>query len=159
MSTTPLLNPGVRFPPPFIFLIGLIAGWALDRYIIAVPLTYPNATALLAVGTSLVAIGVVLAACGIITFRIARTSVIPHHSASRLVTAGPYRFTRNPMYTGLVISYIGATALLHTLWPLVLLPLVIAIMIRFVILREERYLSDAFGADYSAYRSRVRRWV
>jgi protein-S-isoprenylcysteine O-methyltransferase Ste14 len=108
---------------------------------------------------SLVAIGVLLAAWGITTFRIARTSVIPHHSASRLVTAGPYRFTRNPMYTGLLISYVGATALFQTLWPLVLLPFVIFVMIRFVIQREERYLSDAFDADYFAYRGRVRRWL
>jgi len=159
MSTTPLSNPGVRFPPPFIFIIGLLAGWGLDRYVVALPLTYPSRETLLAVGVSLVAIGVLLAACGIITFRIARTSVIPHHSASRLVTAGPYRFTRNPMYTGLLVAYVGATALLHTLWPLVLLPFVIIVMIRFVIQREERYLSDAFGADYTAYCSRVRRWL
>ena len=159
MSTTPLSNPGVRFPPPFIFLIGLIAGWGLDRYVFALPLAYPDSETLLVVGVSLVAIGVLLAAWGITTFRIARTSVIPHHSASRLVTAGPYRFTRNPMYTGLLIAYVGATALLGTLWPLVLLPFVIFVMIRFVIQREERYLSDAFDADYFAYRGRVRRWL
>ena len=159
MSTTPLSNPGVRFPPPFIFIIGFLAGWGLDRYVIGLPLTYPSPRILLGVGVSLVAVGVVLSACGIVTFRIARTSVIPHHSASRLVTVGPYRFTRNPMYTGLLFAYLGATALIHTVWPLVLLPFVIITLIRFVIRREEQYLSDAFGADYAVYCSRVRRWL
>lgn len=66
---------------------------------------------------------------------------------------------RNPMYTGSAIVYVGATVLLGTSWPLILLPIVLLVVIRFVIQREERYLADAFGREYAEYCSRVRRWL
>lgn len=100
----PLSNPGVRFPPPFLFVIGLLAGWVFDRYWHALPLSRFAGSALEPFGLAALALGVVLAGWGMITFRRAKTAIIPHHSASQLVTHGPYRFTRNPMYTGLTIA-------------------------------------------------------
>ncbi|MEO8336423.1 MAG: isoprenylcysteine carboxylmethyltransferase family protein [bacterium] len=96
---------------------------------------------------------------GVVTFRRAGTAINPHHSAKRLVVSGPYRFTRNPMYTGLTIAYLGASLLLGSEWPLLLLPIVLFAVFRFVIQREERYLADAFGSEYAEFRMRVRRWL
>ena len=151
-------NAGVHFPPPFIYLGGLLAGWLLGRFAFPLPLNRLGG-AVLPVGATLVVLGVALVAWGMLTFRRAHTAIVPHHPASSIVTSGPYRFTRNPMYTGLAIAYCGAAAVMNSAWPLVLLPLVIALVVRFVIDREEAYLASAFGADYSAYRQRVRRWL
>ena len=111
------------------------------------------------IGWGLLIAGVVLSVWGLVTFRRAGTAVIPHHAASELVTSGPYRFTRNPMYVGLTIAYIGGAAVINSGWPLILLPIVLVVLVRTVVSREEQYLTDAFGDQFAAYRSRVRRWL
>lgn len=78
---------------------------------------------------------------------------------STLVTGGVYRLSRNPMYTGLAVFYLGLVLVFGSWWPLLLWPLVIVAVWRLVIRPEERYLSERFGADYTAYRSSVRRWL
>jgi len=158
-GTTPLSNAGVRFPPPFLFLIGFVAGWALDRYWRALPLSRFAGSSLKPFGWAALAVGLIVAGWGMATFRRAKTAINPHHSASQLVTHGPYRFTRNPMYTGLTLQYLGGSALINSAWPIILLPIVLLILIRTVILREENYLRDAFGAEYAAYVASVRRWL
>ncbi len=155
----PLSNAGVRFPPPLIFLLGFSAGWALNRYLYALPLSGLVGSALNPFGIAALTLGIALAAWGMITFRRAKTAIVPHHSASRLVTHGPYRFTRNPMYTGLTIAYLGGSALVDSAWPVILLPAVILILVHTVISREEMYLTDAFGAEYTRYLATVRRWL
>jgi protein-S-isoprenylcysteine O-methyltransferase Ste14 len=155
----PLSNAGVRFPPPFLFVIGFIAGWALDRYWRALPLSRFGGSALKPFGWAALAVGLILAGWGMATFRRAKTAIHPHHSASQLVTHGPYRFTRNPMYTGLTLQYLGGSALINSAWPIIVLPIVLLILIQTVILREERYLRDAFGVEYVGYVASVRRWL
>jgi protein-S-isoprenylcysteine O-methyltransferase Ste14 len=157
-ARAPLSNPGVRFPPPFIFFGGFLAGWAVDRWVRGLPLS-SGGVALERVGFGIVGVGVALAVWGIVTFRRAGTAVIPHQAASQLVMKGPYRFTRNPMYVGLTIQYIGGAAVINSAWPLILLPLVLVVLVRRVVSREEQYLSDAFGDQFAAYRLRVRRWL
>jgi protein-S-isoprenylcysteine O-methyltransferase Ste14 len=155
----PLANAGVRFPPPFLFVIGLLVGWAVNRYWHPFPLSGFAGSALKTFGFAALALGVLLMVWGVVTFRGAKTAIIPHHSASKLVTDGPYRFTRNPMYTGLTIAYLGAAALLDSAWPILVLPAVLLVLLKMVILREEMYLRDAFGADYTRYAASVRRWI
>ena len=148
---------GVRFPPPIIFVAGVLAGWLLDRYVRALPLTSnPDAFVFPAVAVIGFALGLMIS--GMLTFRRAGTAIIPHHPASHLVQWGPYRFTRNPMYSGLTLVYVAVSALLNSGWPLLLLPVVLFTLTRFVVQREEAYLHAAFGAEYDAYRARVRRW-
>ena len=120
---------------------------------------WSGGVALERVGFGIVGVGVALAVWGIVTFRRAGTAVIPHQAASQLVMTGPYRFTRNPMYVGLTIQYIGGAAVINSAWPLILLPLVLVVLVRRVVSREEQYLSDAFGDQFAAYRLRVRRWL
>jgi protein-S-isoprenylcysteine O-methyltransferase Ste14 len=158
-APAPLSNAGVRFPPPFLFVIGLLVGWMLDRYWYQLPLSRFGGTAVEILGWILVALGVILAGWGMVTFRRAKTAIRPDRSASQLVIHGPYRFTRNPMYTGLTVEYLGVAALLDSGWSIIVLPIVLLVLVRTVISREERYLNGAFGADYGAYRARVRRWI
>ena len=154
-----LSSPGVFIPPPLFFVAGIGASWLLDKYVVALPIPRMITGFAPVFGALLLTIGLFVTGWGIVTFRRAGTAIIPHHSASRLVVSGPYRFTRNPMYTGLTIAYIGVGSLLASAWPLLLLPIVLFIVFRFVIQREERYLTDAFGAEYAEWCARVRRWL
>ena len=151
-------SPGVRFPPPLLFVAGLVAAWMLERRVRALPLA-GDREVLAAIGALLVLGGFGLMAWGMVTFLAARTAIIPMRGASRLVEHGPYRFTRNPMYVGMTLAYVGLGLTMYSGWPLFVLPIVLALLVRLVIRREEAYLADAFGEEYSAYRDRVRRWL
>lgn len=157
--TIPPPHPGVRFPPPFLFVLGFVAGLGLDR---ALPLALiPGGPTVLSLGLGwgLVALGALLGGWAMLTFRAARTAILPFHPASRMVETGPYRFSRNPMYVALGLLYVGLALWLNKLGPVLLLPLVYVLLWRLVVQREERYLNGAFGEPYAAYRRRVRRWV
>ena len=158
MAETPMTDPGVRFPPPILFVAGLLAGWLLDRFVQPLPISRIPGRFDVVAG-ALIPAALALMASGVMTFRRARTAIIPHKPASRLVQSGPYRFTRNPMYTGFTIVYVGISLLMNAFWPLILLPLVLFLLVRLVISREEAYLHSTFGAQYDEYRSRVRRWM
>jgi protein-S-isoprenylcysteine O-methyltransferase Ste14 len=86
--------------------------------------------------------------------------VLPAIRATRtIVGSGPYRFTRNPMYVSLALAYAGMALTINSVWPLVFLPFIVLLVDRYVIRREEAYLARKFGAEYEAYRGRVRRWL
>jgi protein-S-isoprenylcysteine O-methyltransferase Ste14 len=154
-------NPGVRFPPPFLFVGALLVAWLLESRVARIRFVGGDASTgpLETAGTFLIAVGIALILWGMVTFVQARTAIIPIKSASRLVDTGPYRLSRNPMYTGMAISYLGAMLLLNWGWALVLFPVIIVLLRRFVIAREERYLMAEFGEEYAAYCRRVRRWI
>jgi protein-S-isoprenylcysteine O-methyltransferase Ste14 len=160
-SSTPVEAPqhaGVRFPPPLVYVIGLLVGWTLNRWI-AWPITAGPSRARLAIAVLFVFAYFVLFVGAITVFRRARTTLIPMRPATAFVTSGPYRWTRNPMYVSLVCLYVAAAMFLNTWWALALLPVVVLAIDRLVIVREERYLSATFPAEYAAYRARVRRWI
>ena len=110
-------------------------------------------------GMTLLMAGLALTFWGMLTFTLARTPVLPMKPARLVVTHGPYRFTRNPMYVGLTTAYLGLSAMLNHAWPVVLLPVVLIVLTRFVIEREEAHLATRFGDEYERYRGRVRRWL
>ena len=76
-----------------------------------------------------------------------------------LTTEGPFRYSRNPSYLALAMIYAGIGFLLNSLWAILFLPLVVVVMQREVIGREERYLERTFGEEYLTYKGKVRRWV
>ena len=92
-------------------------------------------------------------------FRRAGTSMVPMNPATVLVTSGPYRLTRNPMYLGMAFLYVALAFAFGVIWALALLPAVIVMVDRFVIAREEPYLERKFGQAYHDYKARVRRWL
>lgn len=152
-------HPGVRFPPPLLFAAGLGAGWMAHRAWPLPLLGSGGRTAALLLGWGAVAAAGVLLAWAMISFARARTAIFPNQPARMLVLGGPYRFTRNPMYLGMLLLYLGGTLLMNTAWTLPLLPLVLWILHRAVIRREEGYLAAKFGPEYDEYRRRVRRWL
>jgi protein-S-isoprenylcysteine O-methyltransferase Ste14 len=154
-------SPGVRFPPPLLFAAGSIGGLLLDRRVYALPLAGTTAMRplLATLGWLFAAAAFALIGWSFAIFLRARTSIIPHQPASQLVRAGPYRYTRNPMYVSLVLLYTGVALIFDTAWPLILLPAVVLALHVLVIAREEAYLARAFGEAYVTYRREVRRWL
>ncbi len=149
-------NAGVAVPPPLVYALGFGLGYGLDR-LKPVPLGLGGVRTLL--GWALAGAGVALAASAIALFRRAGTSPVPIQPTTALVVQGPYRFTRNPMYVGLAALYAGVTLLVNSLWPLLLLPVVLVVIRWRVIAREEAYLARKFGDVYRTYTTRVRRWL
>ena len=154
-----LTSPGVRFPPPLIYVLPFFASYLLNERVEFLIVGAGAGVAQVTIGTIVLAAGLVLMAWGLATFARLRTSILPFKAARTLVIKPPYTFTRNPMYFGLLLAYLGAALATNWAWPLVFLPLVLGMMSGFVIAREERYLVAEFGADYEAYCRRVRRWI
>jgi len=103
--------------------------------------------------------GVALAVWALTIFRKVRTTTIPFGRSSALVTWGPYRFSRNPMYVALTVAYLGEAGILGQVWPLPLLLLTLVYVNGTLIPFEESRLQESFGDAYAQYRASVRRWV
>ena len=147
---------GVTIPPPFVYVAIFLAGAVIERI---VPL--PAVPGMLArpVAALLVLGWAILFAWSFTRFRASRTSMLPVRPTTALVTNGPYRFTRNPMYLGLLFLYAAVALWFAFVWPLLLLPLVVWAVRAYVIGREERYLQRKFGDEYRSYQAAVRRWL
>ena len=149
----------VAVKPPFLFAGAAVLGCLLSWLIPIGPgLGSANGRAL-AVGGSLALIGFALSVLSVREFRRAGTSVVSGDPSTMLVEAGPYRFTRNPIYIGIVIFYFGLSIVLTSAWMLLLLIPVLIVLQRVVVEREEVYLQAKFGDAYRKYQARVPRWL
>lgn len=148
----------LKVPPVAVFIVAVLllgaGAWLLPQLSIA----FPGQTILAAL---LVVAGAILGAQGVLVFRRARTTVNPMtpEAATKLVTDGVYRITRNPMYLGLLSLLLAVGVYLGTLTALVVLPAFIWYMSAFQIRPEEERLIEIFGDDYRDYRGKVRRWI
>jgi protein-S-isoprenylcysteine O-methyltransferase Ste14 len=149
-------TPGVIAPPPLIYLTAVVTGLIL-RYL--VPTAFLPRGLDYALGAALIVIAVGILLWGVRVMRRAGTSVKPTVPTTALVTTGPFRFSRNPLYVSLTLLYLGIAIAAQSFWALALLFVVLAVMQRGVIDREERYLEHKFGAEYVRYKERVRRWI
>ena len=149
-------NPGFLLPPPLTYLLTLVLGLVLDRRS-HVPFLPRGVAGIL--GWPLLGGGVLLNGWFNLTMRRADTPIDPRKPVSKLITEGPFRYTRNPAYLSLTMLYAGIALLRRALWAILLLPLVVVAIQRDQIEREERYLERTFGEEYLAYKERVRRWV
>jgi len=147
----------LHVPVPWVFVLMYLVGICLE---LAFPLGFglPGVRVDLG-GAGFFVLGAAIAGWGLAIFHRNRTTTVPGRTSARLVTWGPYRYTRNPMYVGLVLAYIGEAGLMRQLWPVVLLPLVVVYLNSTVIPLEEERLSGAFPREYLAYKAAVRRWI
>jgi len=144
-------------PVPWVFVLAYLVGVGLEfiffgRGTSAAPKLVGVA------GILLFLVGAALAAWAWLIFHRARTTRVPGEASTTLVTFGPYHATRNPMYVGLAIAYLGEAGILKQVAPVALLPLVIGYLNWIVIPIEEARLQQVFGNKYQQYRSKVRRW-
>ena len=145
-------------PVPWVFILNYLLGVALQR---KWPMNISQSAAAMStiVGGVLFTLGAAIAGWALVIFRKNRTTTVPGKSSAKLVTWGPYRFTRNPMYVGLTFAYLGEAGLLRQIWPVLVLPLTIAYLNWTVIPVEEARLREVFHEHYDQYRTLVRRWI
>jgi len=148
----------LRVPVPWVFVLTYLAGVGVEAAFHRGGF-FRDYKLLTPVGFVIFTIGGGFAGWGWSIFRRARTTRVPGEASTTLVTSGPYRLMRNPMYVGLSVAYIGEAAILHQIVPVVLLPLTIAYLNRVVIPVEEERLLAVFGAEYEQYQNDVRRWL
>ena len=144
--------------PPLVYLSFLAAG--LAPHYLWVKLTFfPQGWIGHAVGWPVFFLGVLLLLRASRTFARSGENIRIEQPTNSLVTAGPFRFSRNPIYIGLTLAYIGLSLVFNSYWPLLFLPLVLGIIHFGVIQREETYLEELFGQQYRDYKGKVRRWL
>jgi len=150
------LRTGIRVPPPLYYVAGFLIGVGLE---LGVPIDGPPLAITLIVVVACVVGWFLLDGLATLSFGRAGTSVLPFGDrATALVTAGPYRFSRNPMYLGMALLYVALAFAFDVIWALAVLPFVIAAVDQLVIALEEAYLVRKFGQPYCDYMQRVRRW-
>ncbi len=151
-------SPKVKVPPPLVFLVALVGGIGLEHALggpwldIALALRVPAAVLLFCAG-----IAIILRAANL--FRDAGTNIEPWRTSTAIVSSGPYRWSRNPIYLAMAVIHLGLAPGFGSLIALLLLPIVLIVIQTQVIAREERYLEAKFGDAYRDYMARVRRWL
>mgnify|MGYP001175622802 CR=1 FL=1 len=157
MSTLPPPN---RIPwPPIITLAGIVLAVAAQYFLPLPWFTGFLGEFLFMLGILMIAGSLGLAIHALLTIRRHDTTVMPHRSADHLVTEGPFRFSRNPIYVGDVGVTLGLGFALGNLWMFAAAIATGILINRLAILREERHLENAFGHAYRNYRKKVRRWI
>lgn len=149
-GTSPILH------PPVVALLFVVIAHFLGEIL---PLPFSAPAILRAVGLAMSLVGFLLGVAAFLEFHKARTTLDPHGSATRLVTSGIYRYTRNPIYLGFLLLVMGLPLYSSLYWGFALAPLYITLMNRLIIRHEEAYLERKFGSTYTSYTTRVRRWV
>ena len=146
-------------PWPPLLLVGL--GGLAYAMGFAYPLGWPGQNDLPAriIGVGFGVVGIVLVAWAALEFYRARTTILPHQGADTLVTSGPFRRFRNPIYIADVLFLLCAAELTKNVWFAIAAALFVPLVTWLAILPEERHLRRRFGATYDAYVARSRRWL
>jgi protein-S-isoprenylcysteine O-methyltransferase Ste14 len=149
----------LHIPVPWVYVIAYLVG-------IVIQFVYPisiSSTLILAItrilGAALLVVGVGIIVWAQLIFHREHTTTDPTQTSLKLITWGPYRFTRNPMYIGLFLAFIGIDGILTFVWSLILLLPVFYYVNWIVIPVEEKQLKKTFGKTYEEYCKRVRRWT
>ena len=158
-DATRAIHPLLHVPVPWVFVLGYLAGLALQRLVDALPPAPAFRTALWIAGMVFVALGAALAAWSLSLFQRAGTTTVPLEAPSSVVTHGPYRFSRNPMYVSLTLIYLGECAIFAQFWPFLMLLPTLLYVNGVVVPFEEAQLRATFGDRYRDYCATVRRWL
>jgi protein-S-isoprenylcysteine O-methyltransferase Ste14 len=149
-------HPDILAPPPLIFFACALLSWLLQQLF---PLQVMSYSLSLPIGIALACSAGSLGFWAVLVMKASGTNVRPDRPALKIVTSGPYGFTRNPMYLSLCLLQLGLGFILDGWIPL-LCTIPLALILHFgVIVREEQYLESKFGEQYVAFKKAVRRWI
>ena len=147
---------GVVAPPPFLYLGALLAALALHW---TLPLQIADTAPIRWLGAAVAMLSIAFGVWARRTMVAAGTNVDPRRPSTAIVTSGPFRLTRNPLYVALALLFIGLTLVGNTWWGIIALVPLLFVMHQGVVLREERYLEAKFGDEYRAYKAHVARYL
>lgn len=145
--------------PPNLFIGGLAAGAVLELLLPLGPGLGGGNLKAIFIGLGLAAIGIAIAWKAVVQFTDAGTTIPLDEPTDTLVTDGIYGWSRNPIYIGLSVCYVGLAIALTSPWALIALPVIIAVLQKTVIEKEEALLEKEFGENYRSYKKRVPRWL
>ncbi|MDP4262318.1 MAG: isoprenylcysteine carboxylmethyltransferase family protein [Bacteroidota bacterium] len=151
-------NPGVYAPPPLVYVLTFLTAVfiqkkaLIDNSMFHQPLTKIT-------GISFLLISLFFLVRSLRQFFQSKNTLMTIKPASSLQTNGIYNITRNPMYVGLAVVYLGLSCLIGNWWNIILFPLLMLIIQEYIIKREEKYLERRFGQEYLDYKTKVRRWL
>lgn len=148
----------VRFPPPLIYVAFLFAGWGLGP-LVDEPALGLSTEIRRGGAFALIIFGLLIEMAALTRFRRLGTPPEPWKATTALATDGLYAFSRNPIYLGFALIYLGFATAMNSWAALAMVLPCMVVVDRFVVLSEERYLAGKFGAEWDAYRSKVRRWL
>jgi len=149
-------RPGVPIAPPLLFVLPIVVSLVPEWF---VPTSFVHGAFRWIPGAIIFLTGLALNIGGFVIQKRAGADPIPFNPSTRIVSHGPYRFSRNPMYLGFALCTFGLAILVDSAWMLLALPIGLVLVDRIVITREERYLERKFGDEYLNYKRRVRRWL
>jgi protein-S-isoprenylcysteine O-methyltransferase Ste14 len=149
-------TPNVMSCPPLVFFGALGVGFLLN-WLLPIP-SYASESSRI-IGGILGFTGTSLGVWGAYTLHRAGTAVRPDQPVTALVTRGPFRYSRNPLYVALTTIYVGIMITCGEWWPLATLVPALALVHWRIVRREEQFLEGRFGDEYRAYKARVRRWI
>ncbi len=151
-------SPGVYIPPPLFYVVIFLIALFLQKKVAINDFVF-HSQIIRIVGISLFVISLFFLVTSLRKFFLSKNTLILIKPASSLQTNGIYNISRNPMYVGLAIVYLGITCFIGNWWNIILFPLLLLIVQEYIINREEKYLIRRFGQDYLDYKSKVRRWL
>lgn len=147
-----------RVPPPVFFFACLLLGWALN-FNWPLSLGLKTLSVRLALALPLFLLALLIGLWAFYTFWQSRTSPMPFRTPTAMLTSGPFRLSRNPLYVAAVVCLTAFSPLLDSAWVLVTVPALVFALNHFIIRGEEARLRQIFGDQYNAYAGRVRRWL
>ena len=149
----------MRIPVPWIFVSGYLIGVPF-QLLFQLKFKSPVIVKIyLVAGIIMFLFAVIIASWCLLIFRKAHNTTTPGIRSARLITNGPYRISRNPMYISLIFAYIGEAAILNQLCPLIVLPAVIYYVNNIIIPVEEELLAGEFDGEYQNYQRQVPKWL
>jgi len=149
-------GPGIKLPPPIIYVTALFLGLALNYFF---PITLLPDVWGWGIGIAFMVISGVMASFVVIRYKKSKTTFDVRKIATVLITDGLNRYSRNPGYVALTLLYLGIGFVLNNIWVLGLTVPLLLIIDLWIIRREEHNLKEIFGEEYLQYKSRVRRWI
>ena len=145
--------------PPILYLAAAGAGLGLHGWAPLPWVAEPAAMALRMLGILLVCIAVAVELATVLTFRRHKTAILPHRSASTLITTGPFALSRNPIYTANTMLLAGAGLIFGITWLLPAAAMAALLTHHLAILREEKHLAAKFGDAWANYAGKTPRWL
>jgi protein-S-isoprenylcysteine O-methyltransferase Ste14 len=160
METEEEHGAAVKFPPPILPIVTIVAGHILGRFLPLFPdSVLPIPERYWIGGLVTVAAVVVFVVLPFVQFNKSGQDPAPWTPTPEIVVEGMYKFTRNPMYVGMLLFCIGFAIILSDIWILILTPVCGWLLYNIAIRHEEVYLEEKFGDSYRAYKEKVRRWI